>query len=198
MAEELDLEGIDPDEHDNPNVVRQLRDGLKSAKKEASEGLAAKRELAFLKAGVDTDSKLGKMFLRTFDGKLDDIEAIKSEWAEVAPAAKTAPVETSTSTSEQTADTSGAQTQGETAAVTTATEATGSAERQALADGSQGQPGAKTGNLREELRGMAQEAIQRGATWEEGAGGLLHGLIAGAIGGEVPLLERDGRRPVGA
>lgn len=45
--------------------------------------------MAFLKAGVDTDSKAGKLLLKAYDGDLTDIAALKSE-AESIGAIKTA------------------------------------------------------------------------------------------------------------
>jgi len=40
--------------------------------------------LAFLKAGVDLDSKMGQVFAKGYDGELDP-EAIRSEWSDLAP-----------------------------------------------------------------------------------------------------------------
>jgi hypothetical protein len=50
----------------------------KKASAEAEEAAAAKRELAFVKAGVDTDSPLGKLLLKGYSGELT-AEAIKAE-----------------------------------------------------------------------------------------------------------------------
>lgn len=62
-------------EHDR--LAAQARRANK-AEENANEAAAAKRELAFLKAGVDTDSKLGKLMLKSYDGDLT-VDAIKAE-----------------------------------------------------------------------------------------------------------------------
>lgn len=48
----------------------------------AADGEKAKRELAFLKAGVNPDTPLGSMFARGYDGELTG-EAIKAAAAEI-------------------------------------------------------------------------------------------------------------------
>jgi hypothetical protein len=73
----------DPDE---PEGVRNLRGALEREKARGDEGAIAVRELALVKAGVDTDSPIGKMFAQTYAGELEP-EAIKAAWGEVAPAA---------------------------------------------------------------------------------------------------------------
>jgi len=54
-----------------------LRDALERAKAEAAEGQAAKRELAFIKAGIDTSTPMGSLFTRAYDGEID-ADAIKA------------------------------------------------------------------------------------------------------------------------
>jgi len=69
-----------------PNDIRALRDAAEDGKKARREADEAKRELAFLRAGVDLDSPLGKMFVKGYDGDLEP-EAIKTAYAEIVPAA---------------------------------------------------------------------------------------------------------------
>lgn len=57
-------------------------DSLKQLRQAAEAGRKAQREVAFLKAGVDTDSPIGKLLFKSYDGELD-IEAIKGAAAEV-------------------------------------------------------------------------------------------------------------------
>jgi hypothetical protein len=61
---------------------KELRKQAEEAKAHKAELEAAKREMAFVKAGVDTDSKLGKMLLRTYEGELDK-ESIRAEARDV-------------------------------------------------------------------------------------------------------------------
>lgn len=65
----------------NPDIkdLRRAADDGKAARAEAEQ---ARRELAFVKAGVDTDSKLGKLLLKTYEGDLTT-DAIKAEAAEL-------------------------------------------------------------------------------------------------------------------
>lgn len=72
----------DQQTEDAPNGVKALRQA-------ADEGAAAKRalaerdrEIAFLKAGIDTDSAVGKMFAKAYDGDLS-AEAVKAAATEV-------------------------------------------------------------------------------------------------------------------
>lgn len=58
--------------------LRKAADGAKAARREAE---LAKRELAFVKAGVNTDSKPAQALLNSYDGELS-VEAIKAEAAE--------------------------------------------------------------------------------------------------------------------
>lgn len=74
---------------DNDPTDQEPQDNIKDLRKAADEGRVAKaeaetlkRQLAFAKAGVDTDSKVGAMLFKAYDGELD-VEAIKAEAAEV-------------------------------------------------------------------------------------------------------------------
>lgn len=70
-------------ESDDPNV-KNMRDHIKRLEKQLSEAAdaeAVKRENAFLKAGVDLESKPGKLLFKAYDGNLeaDDIRAEAAE-----------------------------------------------------------------------------------------------------------------------
>jgi hypothetical protein len=69
------------DEQPQTSGVKALRE---KAEQDAKELAVARRELAFLKAGVDLDSKMGQVFAKGYDGELD-ADAIRSEWSELAP-----------------------------------------------------------------------------------------------------------------
>lgn len=79
MAEQDDLEAENGGQNDNLKDLRRAADEGRAAKAEAAK---LQRELAFAKAGVDTDSKLGQMLFKTYEGDLD-VEAIKAEAAEI-------------------------------------------------------------------------------------------------------------------
>jgi hypothetical protein len=57
--------------------MRELEDRNKALEAQAKEAEAAKRELAFVKAGVDPDSAAAKYFVKGYDGELT-AEAIRA------------------------------------------------------------------------------------------------------------------------
>lgn len=100
MAETMyddDLDETDEDstvtlskaEHDR--LAGLARKGKKADEVTASAA-AAQRELAFVKAGVDTDSPIGKLLLNGYTGELE-VEAIKAEALAVGAIKSEAPVE---------------------------------------------------------------------------------------------------------
>ena len=68
---------IDQEEQDIPS----LRNAAKAGKQALSENAELKRALLFAKAGIDTDSKLGSMLFKTWEG--DDLDALKAEAEEL-------------------------------------------------------------------------------------------------------------------
>ena len=71
------------DQEDDTPTIKLLRAQLKESRGASKANAAAQRELAFLKAGVDTDTKAGKLLLKAYDGDLSDVEALKAEAAEL-------------------------------------------------------------------------------------------------------------------
>ena len=67
---------------DQAKNQRELARKAKENEAAALERDAAKRELAFLKAGIDTDSPVGKLFTKAYDGELT-AEAIKAAASEI-------------------------------------------------------------------------------------------------------------------
>jgi hypothetical protein len=66
----------------SPEHIKKLRADAAAAR-DLEKALAAKeREIAFLQAGVKTDSKLGAMLMKTYDGELS-AEAIRAEAVEI-------------------------------------------------------------------------------------------------------------------
>ena len=58
------------DEQDSGGI-KELREAAERGRKAAQELDGMKREMAFLKAGVDTDSKAGLLLFKAYDGELD-------------------------------------------------------------------------------------------------------------------------------
>ena len=79
----------------DPGSIKELRDAADRGKQASQELNAMKREMAFLKAGVDTDSKVGQLLYKAYDGELDTV-SIQAEWSELAPVAVTPPSEPDT------------------------------------------------------------------------------------------------------
>ena len=87
-----------------PGSIKELRDAADRGKKATQELDAMKREMAFLKAGVDTDTKAGQLLYKAYDGDLET-EAIQAEWSELVPgAAAPPPAETVDATDTQVAE----------------------------------------------------------------------------------------------
>lgn len=59
--------------------IKDLRAAAARANKSSQEADNLRRENAFLKAGIDTETPTGKMFFKAFDGDLSDLAALKSE-----------------------------------------------------------------------------------------------------------------------
>lgn len=71
------MSNIDNDEQDIPSLRRAAKDG----KAALSENAELKRQLMFVKAGIDTDSRIGAMLYKTWEG--DDLESLKAEGQEL-------------------------------------------------------------------------------------------------------------------
>lgn len=71
--------------HDDEPQTSGIKALREKAEQDARELAAARRELALVKAGVDVESPLGKMFAKAYDGDLDP-EVIRAEWSGLAPA----------------------------------------------------------------------------------------------------------------
>ncbi len=68
----------DQDYDDDTPAVKAQRDRIKRLEAELAESQAAKRELAFMKAGIaDTSKGQGALLLKAYDGELDP-EAIRA------------------------------------------------------------------------------------------------------------------------
>jgi len=170
---------LDEGSEDTP-LIKQLRQQLKEKNKEASEGAAARRELAFIKAGVDVESKVGKLFAKTFEGDLSNIEDIRKEAEELgvykappAPAGEPGkPAEGLAATPEGTP---------------VNVESTGSAERQALANGAEGS-GPEVTNPKQVALDKYREIVKAQGSDEDAQVGWL-ATMATAKAKEIGLTE---------
>ena len=64
--------------------IKELRDAADRGREAIQERDQLKREMAFMKAGVDTDSKAGQLLYKAYDGELET-ESIQAEWQELVP-----------------------------------------------------------------------------------------------------------------
>jgi len=71
----------DPNAVETPDSIKNLRQAAEDGSKAKAELAEMRRELLFAKAGIDTDTKIGKMLYRTFEG--DDLDALKTEATEL-------------------------------------------------------------------------------------------------------------------
>jgi ribosomal protein L12E/L44/L45/RPP1/RPP2 len=78
-------------EQDQADVLAGLREAASKGKAAITENEQLRKELLFARAGIDTETKLGKLLFRTFEGT--DVNELKTEAAElgIAPASSTPP-----------------------------------------------------------------------------------------------------------
>ena len=67
---------------DDTGGIKDLREAAERGRKATQELEEMRREVAFLKAGVDLDSKAGQLLLKAYDGELDK-DAIRAEADEI-------------------------------------------------------------------------------------------------------------------
>jgi hypothetical protein len=85
---------FEQDETEGRNPVRdrmkQLEAENQKYRAEAAEAVAAKRELAFIKVGIDVDSPTGKLFAKAYDGETspEAVAAAAAEYGLIKPPSK--------------------------------------------------------------------------------------------------------------
>lgn len=89
VDDDFDGEDLTENDDDSENVttmkvsdLKNLRRAANNASKNNAELAQAKKDLAFLRAGVDVDSAIGKLFTKAYDGDLDPA-VIKEQAGEV-------------------------------------------------------------------------------------------------------------------
>ena len=80
---------VDPIQQQREHI-KDLESQLAASKEQVDLASALERENVMLKAGVDTESALGKMFSRAYDGELT-VDAVRTQAAEVGALNATAP-----------------------------------------------------------------------------------------------------------
>lgn len=180
---ELKLEDIDDNDPEAPSQLRQFaeRAGARGARADQLE-----RELAFEKAGIDTESRLGKAWASGYEGDIHNKDAILADAKDFAPSiirgeAVAAPV----------VDPAAPVGEG----VVAPPESTGSAERGALNDGAL-PSGAAVADVHQQSRDDALKALHGGATEEEVLTDFVAIRARALLEGKMEPLPSNGRRPV--
>jgi hypothetical protein len=175
-----DDEDLEPDEQMTLSA-QQYNDLQANARKGrkvdelALEAAAAKRELAFMKAGIPPnllDGELGKMFAKSYDGELTAEAVIAAATAvgllEV-PASDAPPASTATPD-----------------------EIAGAGERRDLADGANVPPGNETPNPQVRAVEVARAALDKGATEEDALAAGIATIREAAAAGDPRVLSQAG------
>ena len=84
------MSDIDPDDSNERFSMEDFRAAKDEAAKARAEMETVRREATFLRAGVDLESKAGKLLFKAYDGELD-ADAIKAEAADIGALAAPAP-----------------------------------------------------------------------------------------------------------
>ncbi len=153
--------------------VRSLEKKARRVEDAEAQARTAIRELAFTRAGIDTETPVGKMFAQSYQGEMTK-EAVLAQWAEVSGTA-------------QTTDSGEGDTQG--AALNAEVSDMGAHRGEAAS------PGAQTGALtpieppiRETAMEDAQVAMKKGLARDDAMGGFVNKLAAAAMRGDTSVV----------
>lgn len=158
----------DTDDDESTPAIRQMRERIKQLEKESKDSSTLRKENALLKAGIDTNTPVGKMFAKAYDGELD-VEAIKAAAAEVGLVKADATTETD---------------------ATVETDSS-TAERSSLASGAMPDDG-KGADPKASAIKEAQDALQSGASFEVAAGSFVGRLAQAAMEGDARVTVPKG------
>lgn len=169
--DDLDDDDIDPTPADE--TPKGLRKAAKEGKAAKAERDALRRELALVKAGVDTESKIGRLFATAYDGDLD-VAKIKSEWAEISgsvtPAAD--PIDVPAADDPD----------------LTPEEIASTAQRQALANGATPSSVPADIDPRVAASNRAQDVVAAGGTNDDALAVMADSLMAAAASGDKRVI----------
>ena len=155
------------------DLLKRLRAEIRDRNSELATARAAQRELAFVKAGIDTSTKLGQLFAKSFEGDLSDIEAIKAEAKELGIIKIETPAAPAETTPTETAPPPPAD--------------SSASERSALANGATSDDGSGV-DPRQTALSRAEEALKQGAPFDRAAGGLVAELARAAQAGDQRVI----------
>ena len=171
MATDIDTQDSE-DQNDEKPYVRMKREDIRALEESAARAKEAdslKRELAFAKAGLDTESKLGKMFFNSYEGDLTK-EALLAEAQEIGL------VEKSTTNPEIPQD-----------------ERESTKERQTLNNGAT-PPGDNPVHPKEEAKANAKRVIDEGGKYEQAAGAYVSTLVQRHAAGDTRATRNPNER----
>lgn len=155
MPETTDTQDSQQSEEQEKTYTRMKREDIKALEEAAAQAKAIplmQKELAFAKAGVDTDSKIGKMLFQTYEGELTK-EAIIAEAQEIGLLEKV------TSNPEVPKE-----------------EKDSTKERQALNNGAQ-PPGDNPIHPKQEAVDNAKRVVEEGGKFDHAAGAFISTLV---------------------
>ena len=153
-------------ENQENTSIKDLREAAERGRKASSELDAMKREMAFLKAGVDLEKKAGQLLMKAYDGDLEP-ELIRAEAEELGAITGAAPTPV---TEAQEIDTS-------------------TAERQALVQDSVA-PEATTESPYDRGHREFQDMINEGRPKEDAAARFVHTVLEAAGQGDERVTNR--------
>lgn len=153
-------------ENQENTSIKDLREAAERGRKASSELDAMKREMAFLKAGVDLEKKAGQLLMKAYDGDLEP-ELIRAEAEELGAITGAAPTPVAEA---QEIDTS-------------------TAERQALVQDSVA-PEATTESPYDRGHREFQDMINEGRPKEDAAARFVHTVLEAAGQGDERVTNR--------
>lgn len=155
MAPEQDTQDSQETDQPDKGYTRMKREDIRALEEAAAKAKDLDRiqkELVFAKAGIDTDTKLGKMLLTTYEGELTK-EAIIAEAQEIGL------LESSTQNPEVPKE-----------------EKDSTKERQALSNGAN-PPGENVVHPKQEALDNAKRVIEEGGKYDHAAGAYVSTLV---------------------
>ena len=153
-------------ENQENTSIKDLREAAERGRKASSELDAMKREMAFLKAGVDLEKKAGQLLMKAYDGDLEP-ELIRAEAEELGAITGAAPTPVAEA---QEIDTS-------------------TAERQALVQDSVA-PEATTESPYDRGHREFQDMLNEGRPKEDAAARFVHTVLEAAGQGDDRVINR--------
>ena len=153
-------------ENQENTSIKDLREAAERGRKASSELDAMKREMAFLKAGVDLEKKAGQLLMKAYDGDLEP-ELIRAEAEELGAVMGAAPTPVAEA---QEIDTS-------------------TAERQALVQDSVA-PEATTESPYDRGHREFQDMLNEGRPKEDAAARFVHTVLEAAGQGDERVTNR--------